>query len=368
MPTVGDVAAFFNRFTPPALAAEWDNVGLLVGDQESEVHKLMTCLTVTRASAQEALDAGANLIVSHHPVLFRPVQKLTTATAEGAILWSLARGGIAVFSPHTALDNATGGINDLLARRLALTDVRPLRLRPTESQCKIIVFVPERDLAAVSDALFRAGAGHIGNYTECSYRLMGTGTFFGSDAANPTVGQKGRREEVSEFRLEVLCSRSRVATAIAAMCQAHSYEEPAYDVYPLEPSPATQGEGRIGRLSQSLSLRVLGQRLKESLGLAYLQFVGDSDKQVATVALACGSAGEFLHDAVRAGADVFLTGEMRFHDLLFAQSQGISLLLPGHYATERHAVEELAGLLERQWPGLTVWASRQERDALQLLT
>src|SRR5262249_42096227 len=149
--------------------------------------------------------AKAQLIVSHHPILFRAVKRLTTDTPEGRMLLALIRANVAVYSPHTAFDNTKGGINEILARRLGLADLRPLRMNDGPRQCKIVVFVPENDLAKVSDALFAAGAGHIGEYGECSFRLAGTGTFFGSDAANPTVGQKGRREEVSELRLEVVC-------------------------------------------------------------------------------------------------------------------------------------------------------------------
>src|SRR5205814_2146553 len=153
---------------------------------------------------------------------------------------------VAVYSPHTAFDNARDGIYDALTRKLGLTGVVPLRLRETTPQCKIVVFVPDSELARVSDALFAAGAGHIGQYSQCSYRLAGTGTFFGSDAANPAVGQKGRREEVSEWRLEIICPEERVSAAIAAMRQAHSYEEPAYDVYRLKTAPSGEGEGRAG--------------------------------------------------------------------------------------------------------------------------
>src|SRR5262249_23254462 len=147
--------------------------------------------------------------------------------------------------PHTAFDNTRGGINDALAGRLGLTDVGPLRLRPGDRQCKVVVFVPDADLARVSDALFAARAGHIGPYAEGSLRLAGAGTFFGSAATNPTVGQKGRREEVSEWRLEAICPEARVDEVIAAMRRAHSYEEPAYDVYPLRPGFAPVGEGRL---------------------------------------------------------------------------------------------------------------------------
>jgi dinuclear metal center YbgI/SA1388 family protein len=271
---------------------------------------------------------------------------------------------VAVYSPHTAFDNTHGGINDALARRLGLTGVGPLRPRQGPGQFKVVVFVPDADLTRVSDAMFEAGAGHIGQYSQCSFRLAGTGTFFGSEATNPTVGQKGRREEVSEWRLEVICPENAVEHVLMAMRRAHSYEEPAYDVYPLRPSVSTVGEGRLGRLPQPTPLNSLAQTIKTQLKANLVQMVGDPDQPVERVAIACGAGGEFLTDAVNAKADMLLTGEVRFHDCLSAQARGLALLLPGHYATERFGVEELASRLQHQWPELTVWASRRERDPL----
>jgi dinuclear metal center YbgI/SA1388 family protein len=362
MPTVATVIGFLEEFAPPTLAAEWDNVGLLLGDRQAPVERVMTCLTVTPESAAEAVEAKAQLIVTHHPILFRPVKRLTTANPEGRMLLSLIRAGVAVYSPHTAFDNTHGGINDALARRLGLTDVAPLRRGEGPRQCKVVVFVPDKDLARVSDALFAAGAGCIGEYAECSFRLAGTGTFFGFDASNPTVGQKGRREDASEWRLEVVCPESSVEAVVAAMRKAHSYEEPAYDVYPLRPAASKLGEGRIGRLSAPQPLADLAAAAKAALGAAAVQTVGDAARPVQRVAIVCGAGGEFLHDAARARADVLLTGEARFHDYLAAQARELSLVLPGHYATERFAVEELATRLQEQWKDVQVWASRRERD------
>jgi dinuclear metal center YbgI/SA1388 family protein len=364
MLTVASVVAYLKDFAPPALAASWDNVGLLLGDESTPVRRLLTCLTVTADSSAEAVEAGAQLIVSHHPILFRAVQRLTAATPEGNMLLSLARAGIAVYSPHTAFDNTPGGINDVLAARLGLVDVVPLRRRLAPPQCKLVVFVPDSDLARISDAVFAAGAGHIGQYSQCSFRFAGTGTFFGSEASNPTVGQKGRREDVSEWRLEVICPEQSLSEVIAAMRRSHSYEEPAFDVYPLKALPSAVGEGRTGKLPRPMPLRELAQTVQSALKAQAVPTVGDPAKVIERVALACGAAGEFLADAVRVGTGAFLTGEMRFHDLLAAEAQGIAVLLPGHYATERCGVEELAVRLQKQFPEAEVWASRRERDPL----
>jgi dinuclear metal center YbgI/SA1388 family protein len=362
MPTVAEITADLDAFAPRDLAADWDNVGLLLGDPAAEVRRVLTCLTVTSDVAEEAAEAGAHLVVTHHPILFRGAKRLTTATPEGRAVLTLAKAGVAVYSPHTAFDNTRGGINELLAARLGLTDLRPLRHRDGPRPCKVVVFVPDADLAKVSDALFAAGAGVIGEYRECSFRLAGTGTFHGGAASNPTVGEKGRREEVGEWRLEVVCPEPIVDAVVAAMRRAHSYEEPAYDVYPLRPGASPLGEGRVGRLPAAVPLRSLAEAVRTQLKSGPVQAVGELDRPVERVAIACGAAGEYLHDAVRAGADAFLTGEMRFHDYLAAQAQGVALVLPGHYATERFAVEELADRLRARWAGVEVWASRRETD------
>jgi dinuclear metal center YbgI/SA1388 family protein len=365
MTTVADLLPALEALAPLALAEEWDNVGLLLGDPQTAVQRVLTCLTVTLDSVAEAIDAKVQLIVTHHPILFRAAKKLTSATPEGGMLLRLVQAGIAVYSAHTAYDNAAGGINDQLAQKLGLTDVRALRPRPARGQCKIVVFVPEKDLSRVSDALFAAGAGDIGQYRECGFRLSGVGTFFGSEGANPTVGQKGRREEVAEWRLEVICPDAAVAGAVAAMRAAHSYEEPAYDVYPLRPATAVAkvgGAGRIGSLPTPLSLRDFARTVQSALQASAVQIVGHPARTVQRVALACGAAGEFLADALTHKADVFLTGELRFHDALAAQAQSLALVLPGHYASERCGMETLAARLLQQFPALKIWASERESD------
>jgi dinuclear metal center YbgI/SA1388 family protein len=363
MPTIAEIIAALEEFASPATAAEWDNVGLLLGDPAGATDRVMTCLTITPDVVAEAVRERASLIVSHHPILFRGAKRLTTGTADGKVVLPLARAGIAVYSPHTAFDNCSGGINDILCRRLGIANAQPLRPREATRQCKLVVYVPDSDLAKVSDSLFAAGAGRIGQYTECSFRLAGKGTFFATDATNPTVGKKGRREDVDEWRLEVVVPESIVAGAVAAMRKAHSYEEPAFDVYPLKANVGG-GEGRIGELSGRVTLGELVERVKKSLSAALAQVVGNLSQTVNRVAVACGAAGEYLVDSIRSNADVFLTGEMRFHDALTARDQGVSVILPGHYATERPGVEELAAKIATDWQGVTAWASRAERDPL----
>ncbi|HTU90392.1 MAG TPA: Nif3-like dinuclear metal center hexameric protein [Gemmataceae bacterium] len=363
--TVASVVDYLDQWAPRHLAADWDNVGLLLGERSAAVERIMTCLTVTPESAAEAIAGRANLIVTHHPILFRGVKRLTDATSEGRMLLGLARAGVAVYSPHTAFDNTRGGINELLARRLALTDVVPLRRSGECGQMKVVVFVPDKDLNRVADAMFAAGAGQIGEYRECSFRLAGTGTFFGSDAANPTIGKKGRREEVNEWRLEAVCPANGVEAVVAAIRRSHSYEEPAFDIYPLHTPAARRGEGRLGLLPRSQPLGELAATVKTALQASAVQIIGDLQRPIQRVAIACGAGGELLSDAVRARADVLLSGEMRFHDYLHASAEGLALILPGHYASERCGIEELAERLRDQFPQLHIWASERETDPVQ---
>ena len=364
MPTVADVTTTLDRFAPPSLAADWDNTGLLLGDPAGPAERILTCLTVTPEVVTEAVEGRVGLVVCHHPVLFRGAKRLTAGDPDGRLLLPLVRAGVAVFSPHTRLDNCPGGINDGLCRRLGLTGVRPLRPKGGAKLCKLVVFTPEADLGRVSEAVFAAGGGAIGNYDQCSYRVAGVGTFFPKAGANPTVGHVGKREDAPKHRLEILVPEGKVAACVAAAVAAHSYEEPALDVYPLA-GVAHGGEGRVGELPVAEPLGQLAARMKTELGASVMQLVGDPARPVRRVAVACGAAGEFLRDAEKFGADAFLTGEVRFHDALAAEASGVGLLLPGHYASERPGVEDLAGWLAGQFPAATVWASRRERDPLR---
>ncbi len=250
MTNVADLLQWVEAFAPRRLAEDWDNVGLLWGDPLAPVSRIMTCLTVTPETALEALEEGAELIVSHHPVLFRAVKQVRADHRETGMLWRLAGAQVSIISPHTAFDNTAGGINDGLAHRLGLTDVQPLRPAPAGAGFKVIVFVPESDRAPILEAAFSAGAGRIGAYEECSFTTAGDGTFFGTESANPAVGQPGRRETVREQRIEIVCPAERLSSVLAAIRAHHSYEEPAIDVYPLHGlrrrDGAVQAKGRAG--------------------------------------------------------------------------------------------------------------------------
>lgn len=372
MPRIDDLVAFLEQFAPLDLAEEWDNVGLLAGDRGRDVRSVLTCLTLTADVAREAVARQAGLVVTHHPVLFRAVKRLTADSPEGRMLLDLIAAGVAVYSPHTAYDSAADGINQQLARRLGLTQIEPLRPLAGARQCRIVCFVPREHLVAVQEALWSAGAGVIGEYSKCSFVLDGIGSFEGSAAANPAVGLKERLEQVAEARLEVICPERLVPEALRRLRSAHPYEEPACDVYSLSGSLSSCGAGRIGTVAldepaaaPEMTLADFLELVKARLGISQVSFVGDLRRPVSRVAIACGAGGEFLPAALGNHCDVLLTGEARFHTCLEARTAGMGLVLAGHYASERPALEYLAAVLAEAFPGISAWASEVERDPLQ---
>lgn len=364
-----DVIELLGKIAPLQLAESWDNVGLLLGDPKTSVRHLMTCLTITPEVVSEAIEEKAELIVAHHPILFKPTQRITGDSIEGRMLLKLAAAGISVYSPHTAYDNASDGINDQLAAMLKLEEVRPLVPAPAQLQYKVVVFLSESDLAKVSEAAFQAGAGVIGNYEQCSFRSTGTGTFFGKEDTRPAIGQPGRHEQAAEYRLELACPQTRLSSVLGAIRHTHSYETPAIDVYPLVSpcllTPPTEGAGRIGLLPAPVTATALAEQISQVLQTP-VALTGDrSLRQITSVAIVCGAGGSFLPQAIKADADAFLTGEIRFHDELAAQAAGMTVLAAGHYATERPGIDALARRLAAHLPHCKVWASCTEHNPSQ---
>ncbi|MFO0814778.1 MAG: Nif3-like dinuclear metal center hexameric protein [Gemmatales bacterium] len=357
------VCQVLERIAPLSLAESWDNVGLLLGDEAQSVDRIMTCLTITPDVVEEGIAQQVDLIVSHHPVLFKPVQRLSTRTKDGRLLLPLIRNNIAVYSAHTAYDNAAQGINQQLAYALGLQHIRALTPASGSKQYKIAVFVPDSHLDIVAEAMFAAGAGRIGNYSQCSFRTAGTGTFQGNEHSNPTIGQAGQLESVSEVKLEVVCPQSHLAAVLAAMKAAHVYEEPAFDVYLLhDVAGSALGSGRMGEFPVPISAEALGLLVASKLQCNITLTGYRSHSAIRRVAVVCGAGGSMLPQAIQAGADAFLTGEARFHDELAAQAAGLALVVAGHFATERPGIEQLAVQLESHLPDCTIWASSAEQN------
>lgn len=349
-------------------AADWDNVGLLVGCPTWPARKVLLAIDLTPDVLDEAITGRFDAVVAYHPVLFKPSARmlLDRRTTTGLAAEVLSH-RIAVYSPHTALDCAPGGTNETLAALCGLRDVRPFEAAtPPVKQLKLVTFVPVAQLDRVAEALFAAGAGVIGEYEKCSYRLDGYGTFFGTGGTQPVVGKKGRLEQVEEVRLEVVLPSAKSAQVVAALRSSHPYEEPAFDLYPLKTPPNQNiGQGRIGAFTRPTSLRSLAQLLKRKCRAANVVVIGAPRTPLRAALICAGSAGTLPLSIPgrRCGkGDVVITGEIRHHDALAYARCGAAAIALGHWASERPVLLPLSQRLRERLPGTAIVISRKDRD------
>jgi dinuclear metal center YbgI/SA1388 family protein len=363
--TVRDWLELVHDRYPPAQAASWDNPGLQVGDPAWPVERVLVSLDVTSEVVREAIDGPPTLVLAHHPLLFQPLTSVTPASASGRVALLAARHGVAVAAAHTNLDVTLdgAGTNDPVVQVLGLLDPVPLttELRDGE-RCKLVTFVPPEAVEAVLDAVSRAGAGRIGDYERCSFRVRGTGTFLPLEGADPYSGEGvGQDAAESEDRLELELPTRRVGAVVRALLAAHPYDEVAYDLVPLLDG-ATVGFGRIGSLPEPRSLAEVADRIRRELPAPHLRFAGDADRPVRTVAVVGGAGDSLIGAALGAGADVYITGDLRHHVTLDALEQGLALIDAGHHATEVAAmpiwIERLAGMARDRGRAASVVASK----------
>lgn len=338
---IQDIIGLINSFCPTALAEEWDNVGLQVGDPASEVSRIAISLDPVATTIDEAIAQNAELLICHHPLIFKPLKQLTPNDETGKLVTRAIQENLTIVSAHTNLDRADGGLNDWLADRLALQQTIPLET-PDSLLFKLVVFVPTEHQEPVAEALFDAGAGHIGGYDRCSFRTDGTGTFRPGAGSQPFIGASGKNESVAETRLETVVPKEKLGRVVAKLLKAHPYEEIAYDIFPLLNSRSDVGLGRIGKLAEPTTLGVFAESVKLSLDAEHVRFVGAVDRKIAKVAVCGGSGASLLSSAVRQGADVLVTGDIKYHDARIAESLGIALIDGGHFATERIMIEAFA--------------------------
>ena len=343
--TIADIERAIEAWAPLWTAWERDNVGLQVGDRSRRVSKVLVALDITEKIIAEAISQKADLIVSHHPLLFRPLKAVTTSDETGNMVLRLAEKNIAVYSAHTNLDFTKHGVSFALAEALGLKNIGFLApLKGTLE--KIVVFVPEQHVDRVAEAMSGAGAGVIGEYSSCSFRVSGAGTFRGSPNSKPVLGKAGKLETVEEIRLEMIAPRAMVSFIVAAMKRVHPYEEAAYDVYPLENENPNFGMGAIGDLPKGLPLKVFLQRVKQSLKAEAVRYTVGASRTIARVAVCGGSGSDLLQTAVSAGADAFVTADVRYHTYHSAEGR-IALVDAGHYETEQVILKPLAERLRQ---------------------
>ncbi len=368
MTTVSDVLDALHAWAPPGQKADFDRVGLQVGDPAAEIDRVLVALDLTPAVVDEAAETGAGLIVTHHPLLFKPVGRATADDPIGSLVWRLARAGISYAAVHTNLDAARGGVSFALAEQIGVSE--PEILAPLDGVMrKVTVFAPETAADAVRQALAGAGAGEVGDYDACSFSTAGTGRFHPQTGAQPAVGQVGREEAVAEVRIEAVAPSWAVGAVRRAVAAAHPYQAPAVDVVALDGQATRQGYGVVGRLDAPVPLAEFLERVRDALGAGALRYVGDDRQRVERVAVCGGSGLSFLPDALRAGADAYVTSDVTYHrwfEALDADGRPrLALIDAGHYETEAVTERLVADRLAAAFGGLAVDVTRHRTSPMR---
>jgi dinuclear metal center YbgI/SA1388 family protein len=374
---VQDLVSIMQQVAPLEFAEDWDRVGLLVGDSHRSLSgPVLLTIDLTEGVLGEAIRAGATAIIAYHPPIFEPLNRITDATPRQRVVLRAIEANIAIYSPHTALDAVPGGITDWLCEGLSggepgriAGDCRALtphaRL-PVSQEVKIVTFMQPHDVEKIRNALASGGAGIIGKYHLCSFETRGTGTFAGSPDSKPLVGQPGQMERVDEVRLEMVCGRSALPLAMELIRRFHPYEEPAIDVYELVPQPSrSAGAGRRLVLDRPMLVTELAQRFKAFLRRDRIRYaLPGEDKPITRIGAVPGSGASLSRLARDEGCELFVTGEMKHHEVLGALNAGMAVLLGNHTSTERGYLPRLAVQLQRLAPDLSVLVSQVDKDPL----
>ncbi|MGL5677308.1 MAG: Nif3-like dinuclear metal center hexameric protein [Cellulosilyticaceae bacterium] len=365
MHSVREVVDFCHRLAPPYLAEGYDNVGLLIGDPTHSVEKILCALDLNEEVVAEAIQMNASCIITHHPFLFKAIKRIDTSTAEGRIIKALMVHDISLIAMHTNLDTATGGINDFLAEQFNLKETKPLKITYTRPMYKVSVYVPVTHEEQVRQAIIQWNPTTIGNYQGCTFTTAGMGTFLPLEGSKPSVGSVGALEKVSEVKIECMIDSNELTTLLQIIKEVHPYEEMAYDVYRLEHLSAKEGIGRWG-FREDISLEALIQKAKDVFKIGHVRVIGDTKELIQRIAICSGSGSSFLYDAAGV-AQVYVTGDMTFHEAQAAVRAGIVVLDVGHYASENIAMPLIKHYLEEKIPGLEVACSQVNGEVFKVL-
>jgi dinuclear metal center YbgI/SA1388 family protein len=325
---------------------------------------ILLTIDVTTQVLAEAKTLKTDLIISYHPVIW---DGLKTVISDGptAVVYNLIRSGISVFSMHTALDSAAGGVNDALAEIIGIRDAEPIGDyvdNPAGDYYKLVVFIPVESAAEVANAVFAAGAGTIGNYSHCGFQTEGKGSFLPLEGARPAIGTKGKVEKVAEVRFETIVPAEKLDQCIQALKKAHPYETPAFDCYRLYNDRKKFGLGRIGKLHKPMRVKQIIQKVKKHTGAKAVGIVGDDKRLVKTAAVCAGSCGKIINLVIAAKADLYLTGELKHHQALAAQQAGLTCICLSHTVSERFILKKFAEQLKKQLKQVTITISKKDAD------
>jgi len=340
--TVRDILNILDELAPARLAAEWDNCGLMVGQPGGQVRKAALALDPSLENVRAAHDCGAQLLLTHHPLIFRPLKNLNLEDPTAAVIALALKLDLTIVAAHTNLDAAADGVSWVLARRLGLNRLQVLHPQQSE-RFKLVVFVPLGYEDRVRKALFETGAGRIGAYSGCSFSGRGEGSWTPDREARPFLGRPGQRQQAPESRIEILLSNSGSFEKItAALRRAHPYQEPAFDIYPLVSSGDFEGFGCMGQFEKPILINELIELVKEKLGIRYVKVAAPPSGRIETAALVGGSGGGFVRPAKSQGAQVLISGDFGYHHAREAEQLGLGLIDAGHFSTERPVLASLA--------------------------
>ncbi len=362
-----DIERFMEERFPTRLAEDYDNVGLLIGSRSNVIKRIMVCLDASSVVVEEAVKKNVDLIVSHHPLIFKGIKRILDEDYKGNIIYKLIKNNINVYSSHTNLDVAQGGLNDYLADLLGLKDIRHIKKHRVEKLYKVVVFVPEESIEAVRLSMNGAGAGLIGNYSDCAFMTKGIGTFKPLEGTNPYIGSVGKMEYAQEYRLETIVPQKILKSVVEAMLVAHPYEEVAYDIYPLELNAKEYGLGNIGTLEKQCKLDGFIGAVKEKLDVDRVRVIGTTKSDIKNVAVFCGSFDESILSHIKGKAEVLVTGDVKYHDAADIVEMGMCVIDAGHFNTERIIVPKLAQILSGQFPGVEVVSNSREEDPFKIV-
>ena len=345
---IKEIVSYLESIAPLSLQESYDNAGLIIGDPQKTIHSALITLELTPEVLDEAIARNTHLIISHHPLIFKGIKKLTGANQVESMIIKAIQNEIAIFATHTNFDSVVGGLNSYLSEKIGLHNVRVLK--PKENHLlKLVTFVPEEHVEVVKTAIFDAGAGTIGNYDHCGFSIQGKGSFRAGIKSKPFTGKKGELHIENEIRYETIFPRHFKSQVVQALLKSHPYEEVAYDLYPLENKYPLAGMGMIGELNEDWEEKAFMDRLKKVFDihtLKHTQWLGKSIRKVAI----CGGAGSsLLSDAIRAGADIFVSSDFTYHKFFEAENK-ILIADIGHYESE-HLVKEILGdLIKKKFP------------------
>lgn len=362
---IKEIVSALERFAPLPLQDGFDNAGLQIGLTDAEATGALLCLDVTEAVIDEAIVLGCNLVISHHPLIFKGYKSITGKDYIERCIMKAIKNDVVIYSAHTNLDNVQNGVNYKIAEKIGLKNIRFLSEKD-EMLLKLVTFVPVSHAEVVLEALFNAGCGHIGGYDSCSYSTEGEGTFRAGEGTNPFCGTIGEIHREKELRIETILPAFKKAAAIKALVNAHPYEEPAFDLYPLKNTWSQAGSGIVGELEVAETELDFLKRVKKIFEVDSLKHNKLSGRLIQKIAL-CGGAGAFLlPDAIAADADVFITGEMRYHDY-FGRDSDILIAEIGHYESEQYTKEIFYSILEKQCPGLELYYTKVNTNPIKYL-